>query len=144
MTSKITCKITSKIINTTLNPHQNRQPNNQLNQSSKVATKYPELSIKHKATIAGLLTHRLEIARANQNSQLVSLLEQERQQLEHSQTQPVKTNFWNWLTQPMQISIKQLPSSLGGTIWEGYNPTTGETRHAATEAEIIDWLEYQS
>jgi len=136
----MTSKITNKFISTTLNTYQN----NHLNQSSKVATKYPELSIKHKATISGLLTRRLEIAKANQNSQLVSLLEQERQQLEHSQTQPVKINFWNWLTQPMQISVKQLPSSLGGTIWEGYNPRTGETRHAETEAEIIDWLEHQS
>lgn len=130
--------MTSKILSTTF---KGRQQDNELTQNS-LAINYLELSIKHKAAISELLTHRLKIAKANQNTKLVSLLEQERQLEENPQ--PAQVNFWNWLTQPKQISVKQIPSSSGTVMWEGYNPRTGETRLAETEAEMIDWLEHQS
>lgn len=102
-----------------------------------------ELALKHQASIFSSLAHRLEIARANQNFQLLSLLEQERQQLAQN---PLKSSgvfrgFWNWLIQPMEISIDLIPTGSGNLIWRGYDPRTGETRYGETEADMVNWLE---
>ena len=47
---------------------------------------YPELSARHKANIAASLAHRLDRARATRNFQLLTLLEQEQQQLIQSES----------------------------------------------------------
>jgi hypothetical protein len=102
-----------------------------------------ELALRHQASIFSSLAHRLEIARTNQNFQLLSLLEQERQQL--AQNSPKSSGlikgFWNWLIQPTEISIDLIPTGSGDLIWRGYDPTTGETRYGETEADMVNWLE---
>ena len=103
---------------------------------------------KHQAIILSNLAHRLKIAQADQNLELLSLLEQERQQLEQSYQRSFQTdkrNLWDWLTQPARLSITQVSSNteLGnsGRYFRGYNPITGEIRYGATEADMIDWVE---
>lgn len=113
-----------------------------------------EVSARHRANIAASLAHRLAQARAARNFQLLSLLEQEQQQL--NQRQPTQTNLstltqwgkavWNRLvnaTASPAVSIQAKTGDSGAVIWRAYNPTTGETRYAETEAEVIDWVESQ-
>jgi hypothetical protein len=102
-----------------------------------------ELALKHQASIFSSLAHRLEIARENQNLQLLSLLEQERQQLAQNppKSSGLLKGFWNWLMPPMEISIDLIPTSSGDFIWCGYDPRTSETRYGETEADMVDWLE---
>ncbi len=97
---------------------------------------------KHQDSILAILAHRYKIAQADRNLELLSLLEQERHQLEQSyqksfQTQ--KRSLWDWLTQPAQVSIAQLPST-SGKYFRGYNPITGEIRYG-DRSDMIDWLE---
>ena len=113
----------------------------------------PELAAKHKANIVASLAHRLDRARAAQNFQLLTLLEQEQQLI---QTQPTQTGFkpiqWgkavltrlmDALANSSTVSLEAVTSDSGAVIWRAYDPTTGETRYAETEAEVIDWLETQ-
>lgn len=114
-----------------------------------------ELSAKHRANIAASLAHRLNRARAARNFQLLSLLEQEQQQLNQRQltqtTLPTLTQWgkavWNRFVNATiscpAISIQAITGDSGDVIWRAYNPTTGETRYAETEAEVIDWVESQ-
>ncbi len=104
----------------------------------------PDLAIKHQTSISKLLRHRIEIAKSNQNFGLLTLLEQESQQLEQNFQKPQVSakSFWSWLITPTDILIEQVPSVSGGMVWRGYNPLTGHTRYGETEAEMIDWLEH--
>jgi hypothetical protein len=98
---------------------------------------------RHQESIMTILAHRLKIAKADRNLELLSLLEQERDQLEQSyqrSCQPRKSSLWEWLIQPAKISIAQL-SSTSGKYFRGYNSITGEIRYGETESEMIDWLE---
>jgi hypothetical protein len=98
---------------------------------------------RHQEAILAILSHRFKIAQSDRNLELLSLLEQERQQLEQSYQrsfQPQKRSLWDWLTQPAKVSIAQLPST-SGKYFRGYNPITGEIRYGETEADMIDWLE---
>lgn len=90
-------------------------------------------TLKHQTNIYASLTRRIGIARATQNSYLLELLEQEQQQLER-QLQP--QTLWDWLNEPVYLSVTN-----EGDRWRGYDVRTKEVRYAATEAEIIDWLE---
>ena len=122
-----------------------------------LSTNYPELSARHKANIAASLAHRLDRARAARNFQLLTLLEQEQQlmQSEQTQQQTAFTNPIQWgkavwyrlvdaIANSSRISIKPVTMSNSGTvIWRAYDPTTGKTRYAETEAELIDWIEAQ-
>lgn len=118
---------------------------------------HPELSARHKANIAASLAHRLDRARATRNFQLLTLLEQEQQQLIQSESTQ-QTGFSNpiqwgkavWyrlidaIANSSRISIKPVTMSDSGTvIWRAYDPTTGKTRYAETEADLIDWIEAQ-
>ena len=118
---------------------------------------YSELSARHKANIAASLAHRLDQARATCNFQLLTLLEQEQQQLIQSEPnqQTAVSNSIQWgkavwdrlinaIANRSRISIKAVTmSDSGAVIWRAYNPTTGETRYAETEADLIDWMEAQ-
>ena len=128
-----------------------------------LSTNYPELSARHKANIAASLAHRLDRARATRNFQLLTLLEQEQQQLiqseptqqQQQQQQTAFTNPIQWgkavwfrlvdaIANSSRISIKAVTmSDSGAVIWRAYDPTTGETRYAETEADLIDWIEAQ-
>lgn len=118
---------------------------------------HPELSARHKANISASLARRLDQARATRDFQLLALLEQEQQQLIQSEPpqQSALSNSIQWgkavwyrlinaIANCSRISIKAVTmSDSGAVIWRGYNPTTGETRYAETEAELIDWVEAQ-
>lgn len=110
-----------------------------------------ELATKHQANIAASLAHRLERARATRNFQLLTLLEQEQQLIQSQPTQTLKpiqwgkavlARFMNALANSSKVSLEAIKSD-SGVIWRAYDPTTGETRYAETEAEVIDWLEAQ-
>ncbi len=112
----------------------------------------PELAAKHQANIAASLAHRLEQARAARNFQLLTLLEQEQQLIQSQPTQNVKPIQWgkavlarlmNASANSSAVSLEAITSDSGAVIWRAYDPTTGETRYAETEAEVIDWLEAQ-
>lgn len=113
-----------------------------------------ELAAKHQANIAASLAHRLDRARATRNFQLLTLLEQEQQLI---QSQPTQTAFFkpiqwgkavfarlvNAIANSSTVSLEAITGDSGAIIWRAYDPTTGKTRYAETEAEAIDWLEAQ-
>lgn len=122
----------------------------------------PELVTKHQANIAASLAHRLDRARATRNFQLLTLLEQEQQLIQSQPPQTVKPIQWGkavlarlmnampadlacpfGLANSSTVSLEAITSDSGSVIWRAYDPTTGETRYAETEAEVIDWLEAQ-
>ena len=118
---------------------------------------HPELSARHKANIAASLAHRLDRARATRNFQLLTLLEQEQQQLIQSEStqqagfsNPIQWGKAVWyrlidaIANSSRISIEAVTmSDSGAVIWRAYDPTTGKTRYAETEADLIDWIEAQ-
>lgn len=116
----------------------------------------PELSARHNANIAASLARRLAQARATRDFQLLTLLEQEQQLIQSEPNQQTAlSNSIQWgkavwyrlinaITNCSRVSIKAVTmSDSGAVIWRAYNPTTGETRYAETEAELIDWVEAQ-
>lgn len=112
-----------------------------------------ELAAKHQANIAASLAHRLDRARAARNFQLLTLLEQEQQLIQSQSTQtackPVQwskavlARLMNAIANSSTVSLEAITSDSGSVIWRAYDPTTGKTRYAETEAEVIDWLEAQ-
>jgi len=100
-----------------------------------------QIFAKHQANISGSLVRRINAAKANHNSRLLALLEQEQQQLANSVAPRLRNRFWAWLTQSNELSVEEVKGAAGGNIWRAYDPSTGETRYGETESEIIDWIE---
>ncbi len=96
---------------------------------------------KHQANISSSLIRRVKAAKTNQNSQLLTLLEQEQKELDNRSAFSVQRHFWDWLNRPSYLDVKQVMGSTDAKIWRACDSRTGEIRYAQTEAEIIDWIE---
>jgi hypothetical protein len=108
---------------------------------------------RHQASIAASLAHRLEIARAAQNTQLIALLEQEQRQLGLQSTVADRwsslgdrvSRWWQAcmvaIDQHSQLSVQQVSTESGEILWRAYDPHTGKTLYADSKAEVVKWIE---
>lgn len=97
------------------------------------------------------LARRLEIARATHNSQLVQLLEQEKQQFTTSVPLPKDQPRLNWLKAFRQNIAKmmarhselQVCQFVNGSDrwWYAIDPQTGDCVYADSEAELRLWIQ---
>lgn len=106
----------------------------------------------HQATIAASLAHRFAIAEAAQNSQLIALLEREKQQLERefhkkqdlsTLVDRVKQAWHSWMEaidQSSQLSVQKIVAD-GVILWHAYDPKTGKTLYAESTSEVVKWIE---
>lgn len=106
---------------------------------------------KHQDSIMASLTHRLKIAKANNDAHLVRLLEQERYQVAPKAPSDLvrsRTDWWKAITRYVADVL------FGGTAlqvvemvdgrdrwWVASNPQTGEIVYADSEAELRLWIE---
>ena len=111
-----------------------------------------QISAQHQATIAASLARRLAVAKVAQNTQLVTLLEQEQQQLDHKRrplalltlAEQVKQAWHSWLEaldRHSQLSVKQVVGESGLTFWYAYDPQTGKSLYAESSSEVVKWIE---
>ena len=114
-----------------------------------------DLLAQHRENIIASLSHRLEVARATHNTQLIALLEQEQRQLKAQVTfgkagslsafsNRVK-RWWseiiNAIENSNKLSVEQVVDETGSVWWYAYDPCTGKTLHAETETEVMQWIE---
>lgn len=118
-----------------------------------------QLFAKHQDNIMASLTRRLEAARAANNSHLIELLEQEKQQIavkiEHGKVvpnpkaAPSKTksgaHWFKALTQSIAQAFSselQVSQLVNGTDiwWYAFDPQTGRCVYADSEAELRLWI----
>ena len=108
-------------------------------------------SDKHQDSIMASLNHRLEVARANRNVNLVALLEHERQQVAPIAASSVARsgrNWWQTITQSINNwlfggSTLQVTEIVDGSDrwWLASDPRTGQLVYADSEAELRLWIE---
>jgi hypothetical protein len=122
-------------------------------------TTTPALRLKHLASMATSLAHRLEIAKAHHDEQLTQLLEREYAQLMAENnpallgvSKPASTqSVRNWLQRQWQnladtipnlyqLQIQQTVTEDGRQRWLVYYPKTGQTLCTESEAEMQTWI----
>ncbi len=112
---------------------------------------YPDLFARHQASMMASLLHRLEVARANQDTRLIALLEREWQQLEaqtHAPWQALVARFQQlvqWVKglaswQP-HLQVWQFTDEMGHAWWGAFDPRTGQTVYTDSETELRLWIE---
>ncbi len=112
-----------------------------------------KVSAQHQATIAASLAHRLAVAKAAQNSQLITLLEQEQHQLDRASNRTlslselgaaIKQAWHSWLDtldRQAQLSVKRVVNESGIVFWHAYDPQTGKSLYAESSSEVVKWIE---
>ncbi len=121
----------------------------------------PQLREKHFSSLANLLAHRLEVAKAYHNDSLVSLLEREYQQLmrthqaerlqAHHGDEPfgaiaawwhgIWSNFADTIPGLYQLQILESVDRQGQTVWQAYYPKTGQVFSSSSQAELQAWVQ---
>lgn len=107
---------------------------------------------KHQENITASLNHRLEVAKATQNTTLVELLEREQKEIsgdaaDHpfSSWSHNLTTLWHDLvtlvTGDARLQVWQSVDERGDRWWCAYNPQTGQSVYADSEAEMRLWIE---
>ena len=111
---------------------------------------------KHQDSMMASLNHRLDVARANCNANLVALLEQEKQQVAPTMTAGVARSgfhrahrhWWKAATQYLADrlfggSALQVAEIVDGSDrwWVASDPRTGQFVYADSEAELRLWIE---
>jgi hypothetical protein len=119
-----------------------------------------ETFAKHQDNLMASLAHRLEVARANNNLQLVELLEQEKQQIaatidrSANSAQPrTQTNLVAALSNGLKRLQEAFAAMMGNSElqvsefmngsdrwWYAYNPQTGAWVYADSEVELRLWI----
>lgn len=111
-----------------------------------------EILARHRANINASLAHRLAVARATQNQQLVASLEREQRQfgMERGRVNGASSLIqwlsqkWNELMEAIakssQLSVERI-SADGAIFWYAYDPETGKALYAESESEVLDWIE---
>lgn len=119
-----------------------------------------ETLTKHQDNLMASLAHRLEVARANNNIQLIELLEQEKQQIaatvdRHFDSARPRTT--TNLTAALSAGLKRLQAGFATLIgqselqvsefmngsdrwWYAYDPQTGAWVYADSEVELRLWI----
>lgn len=102
----------------------------------------------HQTHLLALLTHRLKVAKAHQNQQLVAALEKEYTQLT-SRYEPATTSTWLqklWLNFAATLSdwtkvhIERTVDAAGKPSWYAYNPQAGQAICTDSEGEMQQWV----
>ncbi|MFE4107874.1 hypothetical protein [Almyronema epifaneia] len=107
---------------------------------------------QHQANIAAALAHRIEVAQANRDSRLLSLLEREKQQLEAWSHSTPRLHggqrIQQWLQairqqwrQRSQLQVKLTQDADGNRWWYAHDPRTGKTLYAESAADVMCWIE---
>jgi hypothetical protein len=110
-----------------------------------------ETAAQHQAAILASLSHRIAVAKASQNIELVFLLEQERRQLNQDDQRGVRAisdrlkQVWrNWMRaidESSRLSVERIVGDSGTILWRAYDPMTGKTLYAESTSEIVKWIE---
>lgn len=111
--------------------------------------RHPSLDEIHRASMLDSLAHRLEVARAANNTQLIALLEQEQKEL--LAEAPLSTllkrvqAWWqrlkNDIAQASQLQVTQEKDETGYTWWHAYDPNSGREVYTDSESELVMWIE---
>lgn len=107
---------------------------------------------KQRDTLLRLLSHRLEIAKASRNFQLIELLEQEKQQLITDKALPKAskspiTQLNDWVQKLLHAisrntELEAFQFQNGSDLWwYAFDPRTGRCVYADSEAELRLWIE---
>lgn len=107
---------------------------------------------RHQDSIMSSLTHRLAVARANDNIRLVALLEQEKQQVAseraHNHVARPQRTWWETAAERITHALfggssLQVCEVVDGRDrwWVASNPQTGQVVYADSEAEMRLWIE---
>ncbi|MEO0376606.1 MAG: hypothetical protein AAF329_18685 [Cyanobacteria bacterium P01_A01_bin.17] len=108
-----------------------------------VQSQQPE---QHQANMEETLAHRTDVAQVHQDRQLLTLLQQEKEQLERSK-QSVSSHLSLWqrlteiITKRNRISLEEIQGPSGKVAWHAYDPRTGQSWYAETSAEMVTLLE---
>lgn len=122
------------------------------------APSWDDLHDKHYRNIVASLNHRLEVAQAANDRQLIELLEREQQAFtkeiaEHELLTTVPapvthsplSDLWRrtveWVTGRARLEVWQTVDQGGDRWWCAYNPQTGESVYADSETEMRLWIE---
>ncbi len=107
---------------------------------------------KHYDSMMASLSRRLEVARADNNTQLVALLEQEKQQVTRDtallEPEAGPQRWWKALSQRVGQALRsrsglQVSEIVDGSDrwWVAFDPQTGQLVYADSEAELRLWIE---
>lgn len=111
------------------------------------------LLTRHQQNIAASLAHRLEAARAANNTRLVELLEQEQRQLAaeygavHSSPALLEGLRHAWkllkevLTARDELRVRQWVDGNGIVWWHAQDPITGDRFCTHSDRELMEWIE---
>ena len=105
---------------------------------------------KHHDNVVTSLNRRLEVAKANHDTRLIELLEQEQRQLERDEDRHTSwgqqlSSFWDDLLALLRgdadVRVWQTVDREGDRWWCAYNPQTGQSLYTDSEAEMRMWIE---
>ncbi|WP_146141274.1 hypothetical protein [Stenomitos frigidus] len=106
---------------------------------------------KHQDSIIASLNHRLAVAKASHNANLVAVLEREQQQVAPKAASSVVhsgRNWWQTMTRSITDklfggSVLQVVEIVDGRDrwWVASDPRTGQLVYADSEAELRLWIE---
>ncbi|EKQ70259.1 hypothetical protein OsccyDRAFT_0537 [Leptolyngbyaceae cyanobacterium JSC-12] len=106
---------------------------------------------KHQENIATSLKHRLDVARAAENTRLVELLEREQKEISEDtidrhvsfpqQLTSLWDDFMSLITGNSSLEVWQSVDEQGDRWWCAYNPQTGQSVYADSETEMRLWIE---
>jgi hypothetical protein len=132
---------------------------NAMNQVTNSAFLYDSSTVsdsykKHLMSMWNSLERRIEVARANQNTELLAMLELEKSAIAPYQVTTIAApanNFgsawqglWSLLLPKAEIKVKQICDRAGKQWWYAYNPLTGQAVYADTDNEMRMWIEQQA
>lgn len=104
---------------------------------------------RHRDSMMASLNHRLEVARASNNFQLIQLLQQEEQTLSQMFAPPSRS-LWqrcqSWLQalrqnhhQKSELEVSQVVLN-GDRWWYAYDPGSGQSVYASSDQELMLWV----
>lgn len=110
-----------------------------------------QISAKHYDNMMAALAHRIEAAQAAHNSQLIELLEREKQQLGQAapfdQRRSLLARFKaltqkvvNAFARKTELQVYQYEQG-NDAWWYAFDPSTGDCVYADSEAELRLWIE---
>lgn len=104
---------------------------------------------RHQDSIMASLAHRLDVARASNNAQLVALLEHEKQQVASNSSPARIQHYWwekltkfviNTLFGGSELQVCEIVDGCD-RWWVASDPKTGQFVYADSEAELRLWIE---
>ena len=111
-----------------------------------------QLLNQHHKNVEASLARRLNAAKAAQNTQLVALLERERQQIGQEvdrdrafslrqQLISVWQDVVSLVTGDPSLKVWQTLDPMGDRWWCAYDPRSGQSVYAESETEMRHWIE---